>query len=368
MARKLVTRRVISDVYEHPNADALELARIDGWQVVVRKGEFVRGDACCFFEIDSWLPVDDERFEFLAKSGVTKEPSGRERIRLRTVKLRKQLSQGLALPWELFPELHQLPELEGVDLSEHLDVIKYERPEPQDTDAVGHFPDCIPKSDEERIQNVWDEFSTEYKDVQFIPTLKLDGSSCTVAYFGLNMDEYWKNEDSYDDFLENTGTKIGEVAVCTKKLQLKYDESSHYWKAVLSSGAVDAVIELGHIGNFAIQGEVMGPGIQGNKEKFNNFQFYAFALFDIDRQVYVEWSQAKKQLEGLGVQCVPDLIIMATEPFKAFDTLDDLLKFSDGPSINAKHREGIVWKSVGIEDQVSFKAISNKYLLKGGDE
>lgn len=368
MTRKLVTRRVISDVYEHPNADALELVKIDGWQVVVRKGEFVRGDLCCFFEIDSWLPADDERFAFLAKSGVKKDPSGRERIRLRTIKLRKQLSQGLALPWSLFPELHQLHELEGVDLSEHLDVIKFERPEPQVTNAAGYFPECLQKTDEERIQNLWNEYSVKYKDIQFIPTLKLDGSSCTVAYFGLNMDQYWKNEDSYDDFLENTGTKIGEVVVCSRNLQLKYDESSHFWKAALSGGVVDAVTELGRIGNFAIQGEVMGPGIQGNKEKFNDFQFYAFALFDIDRQEYVEWTHAKQQLEALGVQCVPDLSALVTEPFRVFKSLDDLLEFSDGPSINAKRREGIVWKSVGIEDQVSFKAISNLYLVKGEDE
>lgn len=366
MTRKLVTRRVISDIYEHPNADALELAKIDGWQVVVRKNEFVRGDVCCFFEIDSWLPADDERFAFLAKSGVKKDPSGRERIRLRTIKLRKQLSQGLALPWTLFPELHSLPELEGVDLSAHLDVIKFERPEPQVTNAAGYFPNCIPKTDAERIQNLWDEYSVKYKNVHFRPTLKLDGSSCTVAYFGLNT-TYWKNEDSYD-VREHTGAKIGEVAVCSRNLQLMYDETSHFWKAALSNGVVDAVIELSRIGNFAIQGEVMGPGIQGNKEKFNDFQFYAFALFDIDRQEYVEWSKAKQQLEDLDVQCVPDLSTMVTEPFKVFDTLDELLEFSDGPSINAKYREGIVWKSVGIEDQVSFKAISNKYLLKGGDE
>jgi len=366
MTRKLVTHREISDVFVHPNADALELARVDGWQVVVRGGEFVRGDMCAFFEIDSWLPADDERFSFLAKSGTKKDPSGKERIRLKTIKLRGQLSQGLALPWTLFPELHGLPDL-SIDLSEHLDIIKFERPEPQVTNAAGHFPECIPKTDEERIQNLWDVFKTIHRDTEFVPTLKLDGSSCTVAYFGLNYDDHWKNEDSYDDFLENTGTKIGEVAVCSRNLQLKYDTNSHFWKAAEAGNVIHAVSELGRIGNFAIQGEVLGPGIQGNKEKLTGFDFYAFALYDIDYRRYVDWSEAKDMLENLGVKCVPELT-RPTRVFKHFHSLDNLLAFSDGPSINAKHREGIVWKSVGTKPQVSSKAISNKFLLSGGDD
>lgn len=366
MSRKLVTRREISNIRVHPNADALELAIIDGWQVVVKKDEFVPGDMCAFFEIDSWLPADDPRFAFLAKTGVKKDPSGRERIRLRTVKLRKELSQGLALPWTLFPELHGLPELENVDLSEHLDVIKFERPEPKVSNAAGHFPENIPKTDEERIQNLWAEYSEKYKDVEFIPTLKLDGSSCTVAYYGMALQEYWKGK-SIDDTFEDTDTKIGEIKVCSRNLELAYDPESHFWKAVEGT-VLDAVSDMGRLGNFAIQGEVMGPGVQGNKEKLATFDFYAFALYDIDKQEYIEWAEAKKILEEYGVKTVPDLSEVVTEPFRTFKTLDELLAFSDGPSINAKYREGIVWKSVGIEPQVSFKAISNQFLLKGGDD
>lgn len=362
--RQLVTLREISDIYDHPNADAIELARVDGWQIVVKKGEFSIGDPCVFFEIDSFLPANDTRFEFLRKSGVKKDPSGRERIRLKTVKLRGELSQGLALPVDTLPETKRLNDSSG-DLSELLDVIKYERPEPKAANASGYFPSCIPKTDEPRIQNVWKKFSSKYKDTQFIPTLKLDGSSCTVAYFDGNMESYWKN-DSYDDFIEGTDIKIGEVVVCSRNLRLKYDEESHFWKAVVKNQIHEAVIELGTVGNFAIQGEVLGPGIQGNKEKFTDYKFYAFALFDIDNQKYVEWSKAKADLEEMGVPCVPDLSALVTQPFRVFETLDKLLEFADGPSINAKLREGIVWKSVGLEPQVSFKVISNAFLLQGG--
>lgn len=364
--RKLVTLRSIKDIKPIANADAIELAIIDGWQVVTKKDEFQVGEPCVFFEIDSWLPADDDRFAFLAKTGVKKDPSGRERIRLRTVKLRKTLSQGLALPWHMFPELHEPARIHD-DLSDFIDVIKFERPEPKAPEAAGSFPDgLIPKTDEERIQNVFDEYSDQYHDVTFTPTLKLDGSSCTVAYLGLNLEGYWK--DGIDDFFDHEGLqeKVGEIIVCSRNLQLKYDENSHYWRATEDT-VIDAMRELGKIGNFAIQGEVMGPGIQGNKEKFNTFRFFAFALYDIDNQCYIDWPQTKKMLNDLDVETVPE-VDKPMKPFCKFSDLDSLLEFADGPSINAKYREGIVWKSNGIDDQITFKTISNKFLLKGGDE
>jgi len=358
MTRKLVTRRTITDIYEHPNADALELARIDGWQVVVKRNEFLTGDDCIFFEIDSFLPADDDRFSFLAKSGVKKDESGRERIRLRTIKLRKELSQGLALPVSLFPEL---PEQYDVDFSEELEVIKYERPEPVVANAAGNFPSFIPKTDEDRIQNVWNRLASKYADVQFVPTLKLDGSSCTVFHLGMGHSDRWKGE-SHD--VLHQGEKVAEVGVCSRKLQLKYDENSHFWKAVIDDGVIDSIKNMG---DFAIQGEVMGPGVQGNKEKFNGYRFFAFALYDIDRGSYVPWEWAKDLLEYSGVPCVP-VVAPPMYPFKEFSGVDEMLAFSDGPSINAKVREGIVWKSVGLDEPISFKSISNIYLLGGGDE
>lgn len=110
--RRLVTVRKINAINPIPNADAIEVATIDGWNVVIKKGEFAVGDYCMFFEIDSFLPANDGRFAFLAGKGTKTDENGVERIRLRTIKLRGQISQGLALPisafYEIFYELNPM--------------------------------------------------------------------------------------------------------------------------------------------------------------------------------------------------------------------------------------------------------------------
>src|SRR5690554_606420 len=145
MTRKLVSIRKIDYISPIEGADFIEMASVDGWTLVVKKGEFSVGDPCIYFEIDSFLPASDPRFAFLAKSGVKTDESGMERIRLKTMKLRGTISQGLALP------LHQFEEVTGheeEDLSDLLNVIKYERPEPKVANAAGNFPSYLRKTDE----------------------------------------------------------------------------------------------------------------------------------------------------------------------------------------------------------------------------
>ena len=98
--RRLVSVRKIDAIEDIPNADLIKVAVIGGWKVVVKAGEFQPSDLCVFFEIDSFLPADDSRYEFLLKNKTTW--MGKEGIRLRTIRLRKQLSQGLALPISSF--------------------------------------------------------------------------------------------------------------------------------------------------------------------------------------------------------------------------------------------------------------------------
>lgn len=376
MVRQLVSLRVVKEVNPIPKADAIEAVKIRGWNVVAKKGEFKPGDVCVYFEIDSFLPADDPRFEFLKKSGVKQGPDGKDRIRLKTIKLRGQLSQGLALPIDQFDELRGAAL--GVDLSDRLDVIKYERPEPKQANAAGRRPDCLPKTDEERIQNLWDDLQEKQKDTLYVPTLKLDGSSCTVAFLGKDMESYW-TVNSEDDFeverkaIEvrhaQTGEKIGEVILCSRNLQLKVDEENHFWKAVRNGKIVDHIIDMADDLRYsiAIQGEVCGPGIQGNKEKFPNFQFFAFNVFNITEQRYYDYNSCIHMFEDYGIQEVPQLTV-AHKPFNKFETLEEMLAHADGPSINAKYREGIVYKPFVDNDAPSFKVISNKFLLKGGDD
>lgn len=361
MARQLVTLRTIDNLLPIENADAIELAIIDGWQVVTKRGEFSVGDSCVFFEIDSWLPADDSRYEFLKKTGVKTAIDGKERIRLKTIKLRKQLSQGLALPVSNFPETVGK---EGEDLSSLLDVIKWERPETKHANAKGNFPDCIHKTEECRIQNVYKSLVNTHKDVQFTPTLKLDGSSCTVAFLGDNQQDYWKGDEVVEVFEDGfNDRKVGEVAVCSRNLQLKEDYDNHFYKAASKCGVIEATKDLGLLGrNYAIQGEVLGPGIQGNKEEFPDFVMYVFSIFDIDAQEYLTFQDVAYICNLYDLLAVPTV---GEERYPLQMSLEELLAYSDGTSINAKRREGVVWKSE--DGSCSFKAISNQWLLKTGE-
>ena len=359
--RKLVTHRNIDDLLPIENADAIELAIVDGWQVVVKRDEFQVGDSCVFFEIDSWLPAHDLRFEFLFKTGVKVATDGKERVRLKTIKLRKQLSQGLALPWSEFPEFHDRLDLDDIDMAELIDVIKYERPEPKSADAKGNFPDCIPKTDEDRIQNVYKRLVRTHQEAQFYPTMKLDGSSCTIAFFGEKWSQYWKGEDVIE--VDDNGEKIGELAVCSRNLQLKYEPDNHFHKASYKSNVQEMAIALGKLGyNVAIQGEVLGPGIQGNKENFTDYCMYVFNMYNIDNQSYYSVAEVIELCDDFDVPYVP-VLALTSRPLQL--ELNEILEMSDGPSITAKLREGIVWKA--YDNDVSFKSISNKWLLKTGD-
>lgn len=383
--RKLVTVRTIDNIEPIPNADMIEVATVDGWNVVVKKNQFNVGDPCVFFEVDAFLPANDPRFEFLRKSGVKTDESGQERIRLKTIKLRKQLSQGLVLPLEEFPEINFIEkhDEESEDYSEVLNVIKYERPEPKSTNAARSFPEYLIKTDETRIQNVYKKYSEKYRDETYYATLKLDGSSCTVAYLGEDMKDYWEYGDSYPDDIEETGLKsiivsydgkkYGELVVCSRNLQLKYSNDSHFWKAVkqndnqLLISLVEMALDQDNV-SVAIQGEVCGPGIQGNKEKLNDFQFYAFNILNIKDRMYSPYSVTLGMFEHYQIQSVPLIRDSVISVFNEFDNLQDLLSFADGPSMNNDMREGVVFKSSLNSNVPSFKCISNKFLLAGGDE
>lgn len=372
--RKLVTVRTVDAVDPIPNADAIEKLTIGGWEVVSKKGEFQPGDYCVYFEIDSFLPANDARFHFLAKNGVKKDESGRERIRLRSIKLRKQLSQGLALPLNQFPEIHvgvdpQLL-LNDNDFSETLDVIKYERPEPKAGNAAGNFPDWIKKTDEERVQNIYGKWSREKRDVEYTPTLKLDGSSITMVYVPYGLDEmFYEHWDTETELPNALNAETGQYQVCSRNMKLKYDDTSHFWKGFLNSGIRDFLRVISTLryntAPIVLQGEVMGPGIQGNREKFTDYRVFLFNMFNVLKQEYEPWDVLKKYYDNIGVTLDVNMVPELGIPMRVFDmSVAEILSSSEGSSINNPIREGIVWKG---SDGSSFKSISNQYLLKSED-
>ena len=163
MERKLATVKKITNIRPIEGADMIELATVGGWNVVVGKdvGHKV-GDMVVYCEIDSFLPIRD-KFEFLRKSSF-KKMGEQEGFRLKTIKLRGQISQGLILPLlETFGDFSWTA-YEGLDVTERLGIIKYEPPIPAELagQVIGGFPSFIRKTDEERIQNL----SAEYDELK----------------------------------------------------------------------------------------------------------------------------------------------------------------------------------------------------------
>jgi RNA ligase (TIGR02306 family) len=333
MERKLASIRKISDLSPIEGADKIELATIDGWKVVVAKDVNHKvGDLIVYCEVDSFLPIEPE-FEFLRKTSYKKMSDGREGFRLKTIRLRGQISQGLILPISVFGDFGWTA-YEGIDVTEKLGIVKYEPPIPAQLSGMvkGNFPSFLKKTDEERVQNLSKEFES-YRNEQFYVTEKLDGSSVTY---------YVKDE---------------VFGVCSRNLDLLEDENNSMWKFATETGLRDRMVKLGE--NIAIQGEIIGEGIQGNPYQRIGQTVKIFNGFDIDKYDYLSLEELLELVKTLEVKTVPILDLDFTLP----ETIDELLLMAEGKSVlNLKaEREGLVIRS--HDRKISFKSISNKFLL-----
>lgn len=335
--RKLASVKKIDSITPIRDADVIECAHIGGWAVVVKKGEFREGDLVVYFEIDSWIP--HVLAPFLSKGQEPRVYEGIKGERLRTIKLRGQISQGLILPLTILHEGEEWKQ-EGTDVTELLGIIKWEPPDvTRGGEIRGNFPSFIPKTDQERCQNLVNEIFNEWWENEWEVTMKLDGSSITVFY----------NE--------------GDLGVCSRNLNLKLEETEgHFVKASIKNGLLESLPLYQR--NIAIQGEIMGPGIQGNPEKMSHHQIFVFDIFDIDNQKYLSAEERKQVCVDLNLNHVP----IIKEKIKLRDleikNINDLISFAEGPGMNSKSREGVVFKE--CNGKCSFKSISNKYLLKTG--
>jgi RNA ligase (TIGR02306 family) len=339
--RKMATVRKIDSIRPIPDADAIECAVVGGWNVVVKKGEFKPGDLAVYCEIDSWIP--NEVAPFLTKPGQeVKEFEGVKGERLRTVKLRGQLSQGLLLPLSVLTNYGADLEV-GDDvnshLAAHLQILKYEAPIPAQLagEVKGMFPGFIPKTDQERIQNLSSELAAWREEGDFWEvTEKLDGSSMTVYLFD------------------------GEFSVCSRNLELKPSDSNSLWKAAQQQALEDILRGYGE--SLALQGELIGEGIQGNPYKKKGQHFFLFDAYLINEGRYMTPCERHKFIADTGVSHVPIIdrggIIQSG--------MDVILTGAEGKSIlnEQTEREGLVFKR--WDGKASFKAISNKFLIKTG--
>lgn len=360
MERKLASVQTIAALEPISGADNIERATILGWHCVVKKGEFSVGDLCVYFEVDSLLP-DKPEFEFMAC----------RKYRVRTIKLRGQVSQGLAMhPSELKSfDLRKVKE--GQDLTEKLGVLKYETNQTSEPrvkrkmtwigrlvlvfkrllglapKGEGKWPSFLPKTDETRIQNNH-HFLQRHAGFDFYVTEKLDGCSCTI-------------------YLRN-----GRFGVCSRNTEIEpkrvYTDQRCYFRPLVEALGIEPKLRaLGR--NLALQGEVVGPNCNGNKYGLQRHRLYLFNVYDIDSKAYLSKAEAQLVAHSLGLDWCPEVGKMQL----VGKTVDELVELSKGKTVlsGAKHihREGIVVRSEierydPVFGRASFKVINPDFLLK----
>jgi RNA ligase (TIGR02306 family) len=347
MERQLATIQRVLEIRPVPNADAIELVRIKGWQCVTKKGEFSAGDLGVFLEIDA-IPPDMEAFRFLWQPKVRPDATGDapqlprpEKFHIRTMKLRGTLSQGLFMPLACF----FLGDVrEGEDVTERLGVGKYEPPPPTDMgDRREPFPPLVPKTDEARVQSL-PQVLDELRGHPYVITLKCDGTSATFSI------------DPRD----------GEFHVCGRSMSIKVGENI-YWRVARKHDLERALRRRPHL---AIQGEVVGPGIQKNRLRLKETSLFGFSVFDVSAACYLDHDDARAVLAEIGVPAVE--VIEQGVSFQ--HTQDTLLALAEGTYPGTSNeREGIVIRprremfSAALNGRLSFKVISNLFLLRQKD-
>lgn len=379
--RKLASIQRILSLNPIPEADNIEVATILGWHVVVQKGLYKVGDLVVYVEVDSILPEKPE-FEFMRP----------RKFKVKTVKLRGQISQGIVFPLSILPLYSgkQSDYREDADVTEALEITKYEPELPANMRGMARskyrykypalpdtfyriarmlmtdkafkkylliasgttFPDFIPKTDETRVQ-VLQPLLSKHKGALCYVAEKLDGSSITCYL------------------------KDGEFGVCSRNVDLKDELGNVFWDTVHAMDIEAKMRSYCNDSNWAIQGELIGEGIQGNKLKIKGHTIRFFNVFDIDMQEYLGLDGLTCAIFAMGLETVP--IISADHTLT--DDIDYYVQSAEGKSAlcPAAEREGIVIRPVYefeeqdvsrgklVRNRVSFKAISPKFLLKSGE-
>lgn len=367
--RKLARVVLVDSIHPIEGADRIELVIVGGWQVVVQKGLYTVGSKAVFCEVDSLLPLDHPAFASLGgvSSKLKFTVDDKPYARIKTMKLRKQLSQGFCVPLSEVGVSYDAKA--DTDVTKALGVIKYEAAGEKalngtpgnpkaGTSALG-FPKFVPKTDQTRVQNITVQFAqARDKGELFEKSFKLDGSSLTAFI----------KEETIGVASRNVGFRIHDETIpfftaVKKWLQgkgwkrtIKADDNT-FTQMAEKAGLLTALVNDGR--NIAIQGEMVGPSIQKNFEGVAENEFYCYDIYLIDEQAYMLPKERQEFCVEHGIKHVPLASSHAvTLPVDVATAIAD----ADGPSgLKGKMREGFVYKSMSRD--FSFKVISNSYLL-----
>lgn len=260
--------RVIA-VSNHYNAEKLAVATILGWNVVCKKDECKEGDLVAYINIDS-IVEPHPYFKFLESKA----------YRIRPSKIRGVISQGLIIPLDHLADFncHQSDFHEGQDISHLLKASHFEKKIPSKLlgNMKGGLPHFLVKTDEDNIRN-YPKALLEIANEEIYITQKIDG--CSATYY----------------------VKSGNFGVCSRSVELQPDDNP-FWSIVKKFDLAYKMQCAGH--DFAIQGELYGPNLQGNPTKVKEISFAAFNFYDIQKKQYGSLEDLNKICGDLSVPTV----------------------------------------------------------------
>jgi RNA ligase (TIGR02306 family) len=344
--RTLVRLETISSIDPIVGADAIEAATVGGWTVVISKGDFAEGDTVIYFEVDSALPLDDDRFAFLAEYG-EKVVVGKRVHVLKTVRKRGVYSQGLVLPFSDFTaEWGALYNEPGSTLDELLGITKYEPPMPENIRTVGPFTGHLgPKTSAERAQNLTGQWSTIVAAGPWVATEKLDGTSLSV----------FRDTD-------------GALRVNSRNWELEGPEPGQkpglHWRAVLDNN-LGSLLAPGQ----GIQAEIVGPGVlPRNPLGLTEVKVFVFAFTDGGvARPRGAWPSLD-HLPNVSPAPVYTNLVLAADAKTAVEDVDGIKSLV----VPGRLAEGVVWHRASGEPlaelghRSTLKVLSNRVLAKPG--
>lgn len=400
--QRLVSLRVIKKIYKVEVDDKqYAFAEIDGWTCKIPLRQYREGELVLYFQVDSFLPGSDDRFgKGFGKATKPQMLDGKFGQRIKTEKFgsgeNKIVSQGMIMPVQAFPEIWKKLEVvrqfisigpmdRNVELinltllvmyrdrnwAEVLGVKKWEDTAAQNQQPehrrLGWYPgEVFRRTDVQRVEDCPNLFiKHKYNKLVYQESVKMDGAAMVVYFV--------KKSCTYFDLLNPLPEKIGpntvlegaqgaRFGVCSNKVDKNELEEEHlrgfkYWETALRYDLPDKLGKLGR--NIAIQGELCGDMIQRNRERLPEGEqdFFVFAMFDIDKQDFIDPRDVEMIAKELGLKHVPVL---------GYVRLTDIASSHQDLKKRAAKRkgEGLVFKC--LQDGRRFKVISHTYLLEHG--
>lgn len=321
-------------------ADSIELITVLGWNVLAKKEEFQVGDLAIYFCIDSVLDPENPKSDFLKNSKFKGNKV------LKTKKMMGVISQGLLAPlfWLADYGINAESVEEGTDVTTQMKVMKWvsnSEMEVYEPKEIGKkLPDFIPRTCEERIQNVPHKLAALDETVEIVMTTKLDGCSFTTWFYN------------------------GSDGMASRNYILDAQGSTHFHQIKKKYNLSELLRKMGK--NIAIQGEICGPKINNNREQLKQMDFFVFNVYDIDKQSFLDFDSMKSICIELGLKTVP---LIYKGKFKKDEfTVKNLLQKADEEikNLGGELAEGFVFKTNNLDanDRLSVKVLSNKYCIK----